>query len=105
MKRKHSTQLGRRSLSKRTLRWLALLLLAALVPTTGHSGQVAGLTIFVNGQLADADEVNANFAIVKAAIDDNDARIGTLENLLDSVCPAGRFITGISVGSTLVCSP
>lgn len=40
---------------------------------------VGGLIIFANGTLADAGEVNANFAAVKAAVDDNDARITAVE--------------------------
>ena len=90
---------------KRRLRLMLALALLAVAPTASHSGPVAGLTIFVNGELADAEEVNANFAIVQAAIDDNDARINLLENLTDAACPTDQFMTGITTGATLECSP
>jgi hypothetical protein len=42
------------------------------------AGAVAPLTTFTNGTVADATEVNANFAAIVAAVDDNDARIAGL---------------------------
>ncbi len=89
----------------RPLLWLGVLLLLAVVPVAVYAGQVTGLTTFVNGQIADANEVNANFAAVVTAVDDNDARISTLENLLGASCPSTQFVTGISAGATLVCAP
>lgn len=91
-------------MTRRTCLLLAFALLA-LAPVTSHSGPVSGLTVFVNGQIADAVEVNANFAIVEAAIDDNHARISTLENLTGASCAAGSFITGFAANATLECSP
>jgi len=91
--------------TKRHVRLMLVLGLLAVTPTASHSGPVAGLTVFVNGQLADANEVNANFAIVGAAVDDNDARITVLENLTGASCPTDQFITGITAGATLECSP
>jgi len=43
------------------------------------AGQVTGLTQFTAGSPAKAAEVNGNFAAVKTAVDDNHARIATLE--------------------------
>jgi hypothetical protein len=85
--------------------WLGVLLLLAVVPVAVYAGEVTGLTTFVNGQVANADEVNANFAAVVTAVDDSDVRISTLENLLGASCPPSQFVTGISAGDTLVCAP
>jgi hypothetical protein len=101
------TRLWHRARGRR-LTWIASVVLAALLalgPMAVQSGQVAGLTVFVNGQLADADEVNANFDIVSAAIADNAARLTDLENLLPSACPPGEYVRGISAAVTLVCAP
>ena len=46
------------------------------------AGQVTGLTTFVSGALAKAADVNGNFAAVKTAVDNNDARIAALETTL-----------------------
>jgi len=46
------------------------------------AGQVTGLTQFTSGSPAKAAEVNGNFAAVKTAVDDNHARISTLETKL-----------------------
>lgn len=46
------------------------------------AGQVTGLTQFTAGSPAKAAEVNGNFAAVKTAVDDNHARISTLETKL-----------------------
>ena len=85
-------------------RLLLALAFLGLAPVASHGGPVTGLVTFVNGELADADEVNANFAAVKAAIDDNDARITALESLTDTTCSSG-FITGIDAAAMLECSP
>jgi hypothetical protein len=42
---------------------------------------------FTNGTVADADEVDANFGAVKAAVDDNDSRITT--NAADAATAQG----------------
>jgi hypothetical protein len=93
------------AMMKRRVRLALVLGLLAVAPTASHSGPVAGLTIFANGELADADEVNANFAIVESAVNDNDARITVLENLTGASCPTDNFMTGITIGATLECSP
>jgi len=43
------------------------------------AGQVTGLISFSANTAAKASEVNGNFAAVKAAVDDNDARLSALE--------------------------
>ena len=43
---------------------------------------MTGLTQFTSGSPAKAAEVNGNFAAVKTAVDDNHARISTLETKL-----------------------
>lgn len=54
-------------------------LLVALFMPPAIGGQVSGLTTFTNGTTANADEVNANFQAVAAAVNDNDTRITALE--------------------------
>lgn len=65
---------------------------------------------FVNGTVADADEVNANFAAVKAAVNDNDSSISasqssinsiqsSVNNLLNSISPTGNGTLEIESGS------
>ena len=51
---------------------------------------------FVNGTVADANQVNANFSAVKSAVDDNDARIQanqvSLQNIANSLPAAGARV-------------
>jgi hypothetical protein len=57
-----------------------LSLAAVLVaPVALYAGTVTLPNTFSNGTVADADAVNANFAAVKAAIDDNAATIAALD--------------------------
>lgn len=63
-------------------RWflaLPLVVAAVGVPAALLASNVTGLTAFVNGNVADATAVNANFTAVKNAVDDNAARIAALE--------------------------
>jgi hypothetical protein len=46
------------------------------------AGQVTGLVSFSAGTPAKAAEVNGNFSVVQAAVDDNNARIAALETKL-----------------------
>ena len=52
-----------------------ILMLAALVPIALHATPVTIPNTFAGGNAISASEMNANFAAVKAAVDDNDARI------------------------------
>ena len=54
---------------------LTLLLVLVAVPLVVAAGTLTVPNTFTNGTVADADEVNANFGSVKAAVDDNDGRI------------------------------
>jgi hypothetical protein len=57
---------------------------------------------FTNGEVADADEVNANFDAVKTEVDDNDVRI---DAVLGQSCPASEVVTGVDASGTLLCTP
>jgi hypothetical protein len=85
------------------IRWLALALLAA-TPVTVYAAAVAGLTTFVNGTIADADQMNANFAAVATAVDDNHVRVNTLEAIPNQQCASGDFATGIDASGNLLCA-
>jgi hypothetical protein len=63
---------------------LPVLLVLLAVPLVVAAGTVADLNTFVNGTPADADQVNANFDAVEAAVNDNDSRITTAQSTADS---------------------
>ena len=112
MRRAETTMPRPRSLAARPLLRLGLLLLVALVPVAVYAGQVTGLTTFVLGQVADADEVNANFDAVGTAlldfVDEVNLQANVLVNLFSlpgATCPPFRFVQGITAEGTLVCSP
>lgn len=94
----------RRTIANRPMiRWLALALLAA-TPVTVYAAAVTGLTIFANGTIADADQMNANFSTVGSAVDDNHVRINTLEAIPDQQCASGDYATGIDANGNLLCA-
>jgi len=67
---------------------------------TSSSVYATGVTIpntFSSGTATSAAEMNANFDAVKAAVDDNDSRITTLESSVSA--PASQFM-GFSSGTT-----
>ena len=103
------TQRGRktaatlRMLSARPWRRLGFLLVLATAPVAVYAGVVPQLILFVNGTVADANQMNANFADVKAAVDDNDARVFVLEALPDQQCLAGEYAAGIDASGNLIC--
>ena len=95
----------RSTIAKRPIiRWLALALLAA-TPITVYAAAVTGLTIFTNGTIADADQMNANFSAVATAVDDNHVRVSTLEAIPNQQCASGDFATGIDASGNLLCAP
>ena len=66
--------------SRKTARsfYVGILLTLPLVftlPLQGYAGTVSVPNEFVNGEAADADEVNANFDAIETAVNDNDVRI------------------------------
>lgn len=69
----------------KTVRGLGAVLLAAwlaaALPGVAGASPVSIPNTFSNGETADADEVNANFSALKDAVDDNDARISTLQTV------------------------
>ena len=81
---------------------LGILLGLLLVPPTVYAASVALPHVFQNGMLTDAGEMNANFAAVKTAVDDNDSR---LDMLLGQSCPAGEIVTGVDLVGNLLCAP
>ncbi len=76
--------------------WLRTAVFATVlaIPLAAYASSVSVPFLFVNGTLADADEVNANFAAVEAAVNDNDARIAIVEGI-------GADITDVIAGSGL----
>jgi hypothetical protein len=54
--------------------------LAVAAPVALFASDVTIPNSFTNGTVADADAVNANFAAVEAAVDDNDARLSSVES-------------------------
>ena len=69
------------------------LLLVGLLPGGSFAGDLTTPNVFVNGEVADADEVNANFGAVETAVDDNDGRVDTLEAIPGQSCPAGEAVS------------
>jgi len=59
--------------------WIAALL--ALASGASLAGSVGPITTFTSGTTAVASEVNGNFSAVSTAVNDNNARIGTLEGV------------------------
>jgi hypothetical protein len=76
---------------------------ALAVPSALFAGAVGSLVTFSNGTVADANDVNANFAAVQTAVDDNDTRLTAVEGAVSgpvfqlptsSGVPAGSFSAG-----------
>ena len=58
---------------------LPVLLVLLAIPLVVAAGTVTVPNTFVNGEIADADEVNENFEAVETAVNDNDSLITALE--------------------------
>lgn len=71
---------------------LILAILAACSFGVATAGEVSGLTSFSSGSKAVASEVNGNFNAVKAAVDNNNSRLGTVE---PEVMSLGARATGL----------
>lgn len=65
---------------KKMFRLLLIATTVAVLQRPALAGGVTGPTTFTAGTPAKASEVNGNFSAVKTAIDDNDARLTTIEN-------------------------
>ena len=74
-------------------RWPALglpvLLVLLALPVVVVASTITMPHAFVNGTPADANQMNANFDSVKAAVDDNDSRITTIETTPPPAGPTG----------------
>ena len=64
---------------RQTALGLPVLLVLLAVPLVVVAGTVTVPNTFVNGEVADADEVNANFDAVETEVNDNDSRITAVE--------------------------
>jgi len=69
---------------------------AVLVPLAVYASTLSVPHSFVNGTIADAGEMNANFAAVEAAVNDNHSRISALES-----APPPGDITAVNAGTGL----
>lgn len=65
--------------------WGIALFVAIGVPASLDAGSVTIPNRFVNGSLADANQVNENFDVLAVAVNDNDARIKALEEAVRSL--------------------
>lgn len=91
-------------IKKTTLALSACLFIAS----NAMAGEVTLPNTFTANTTAVADEVNANFTEVKTAVDDNNARITTLEGDISALptthvlsFPAGALAGSMQVGSTV----
>ena len=88
----------------------ALVFSAVVSSITLHAsaGQADIPNTFVSGSKAVASEVNANFDAVKDAVNDNDARITSIEqvkqNRVTGTCSVGQTISAINEDGTVSCS-
>jgi hypothetical protein len=82
--------------------------IAVLPSAASMAGDVTGIITFNAGTPAKAGEVNANFAAVKAASDDNNARLiaveNTKQNRVTGSCAVGSAITAIAQDGTITCT-
>jgi hypothetical protein len=76
---------------RRTALGLPVLLVLLAVPLVVVAGTVSVPNTFVNGAVADADDVNANFDSVETAVNDNDSRITAAQ--AESLAIAGALAT------------
>ncbi len=77
---------------KTNLKILAMTVLLVWVSEASYAGPVGPLTTFTAGTTAKASDVNANFAAVKTAVDDNDAKLAKFGTTL-SPAVAGNGVT------------
>ena len=84
LKRLHATNTTLQRLAARPFLRFGSLLLLALLPVAVYADSITIPNTFVNGQVADADQVNANFSAVKTSVDDNDGRITTAQGTADT---------------------
>jgi hypothetical protein len=79
---------------RRTGLALTSMLVLLAIPLAVAAGTLTLPNTFLNGTIADANQVNANFDAVKTEVDDNDGRITTLEtNINASTINSGTLST------------
>lgn len=67
-------------------RWFVIVsMLVTFASSAAWAGEVTNLKTFNAGDPAVADEVNANFSAVKTAVDDNDSRITTNTDTINTL--------------------
>jgi hypothetical protein len=79
---------------------LALVLAVLGVAAVSYAAQISMPYTFVNGTIADATEVNANFGVLVAESNAQDLRIAALEG-----APSGGTVTSVGTGSGLAGGP
>ena len=102
MRRRDATTTPRSRKTARALLFVGMLALLLPRPSAVIADTLSLPNAFTNGEVADADEVNANFDAVKTEVDDNDVRI---DAVLGQSCPASEVVTGVDASGTLMCSP
>jgi hypothetical protein len=95
--RRGRAALGRRLEAVNPWLLVALACAALAIPLAVYASNLSVPYVFVNGTVADADQVNANFAAVEAAVDDNDARITALEGALASAGDITAVLPGFGL--------
>ncbi|MBW1689090.1 MAG: hypothetical protein JRS35_29070 [Deltaproteobacteria bacterium] len=79
---------------------LALVVAVLGVAAVSYAAQISMPYTFVNGTIADANEVNANFGVLVTESNAQDLRIGALE-----ASPPGGTVTSVNTGSGLAGGP
>jgi len=89
------------AIAHRPRRRLLFLLALGFAPFAVYA---QGSGLFVNGTVADADDMNAVFAAYQAALDQLETAAGGALTLTNQGCPAGEFARGIDANGDLVCA-
>ena len=74
---------------------LATIAVFLVIGGSAYAGQISGITNFISGNTASSSDVNTNFDIVEAAVDDNDDRIiSNASAITGKVAISGQTMTG-----------
>jgi hypothetical protein len=79
-----------------------LYVLLAVFPVCSFSQE---LVEFQNGEVADAQDINANFNVLQDQINSLTPTLGTVAKILGQQCPNNEFVYGISLDGNLLCAP
>jgi hypothetical protein len=91
-----------------------LLVALLVIPLAAYATTISVPNNFVNGTVAEADEVNTNFATLVTESNDQDLRIGSLEGSIasldsskqdrvDDICAPGSSIRVVNLDGTVDC--